>query len=272
MVGMRYWRFFRVNDRTNRRHQEWKHILSPIKIQNLSKTLLLLWCLVTAFTAVPSCGTDQSWWEGPDVWLRSLIFTAAGGCIRHLHCRSKYRSRSALHILFLCTGIKTHPSSSSLSSSLWLPPRPCIWKRNLTSCLPAADKLRVGDKESDAVIPATISYGRYTSLGSNWRWLIVWGRRVCGFQMKIIKMTKRVIKNINFICSGRILGGSFFFRSDSFPPRCSGDGVGGFYVPYLIRVHLLFGADGEDKWATKAASNASLRALIMRGDSWGGIN
>lgn len=86
--------------------------------------------------------------------------------------------------------------------------------------------------------------------------------------MKIIKMTKRLIKNINFICSGRILGGSFFFfsfRGDSFPPRRSGDRVGGFYVPHLIRVHLLFGADGEDKWATKAASNASLRVLIMRG-------
>lgn len=48
-----------------------------------------------------------------------------------------------------------------------------------------------------------------------------------------------------------------FFSQRQFPSTV-------FYVPHLIRAHLLFGADGEDKWATKV-SNASLRALIMRG-------
>lgn len=58
-LDLRYCRIFRVNDDFNR-HQESKSRI-PESLH------LLLWCLVTAFSAVPSCGTDQSWWEGLDV-------------------------------------------------------------------------------------------------------------------------------------------------------------------------------------------------------------
>lgn len=92
------------------------------------------------------------------------------------------------------------------------------------------------------------------------------GRGVCSSQTEMIKTSKAVIRNINFIRSRRIRGGFspiFYFITPSgcfysFPSRES-------YKPRPLPLCICtLGCDGQDRWVTEEASTEASVGSITK--------